>query len=257
MDSQRRPGGRAAETKAVEAKKLIDRMRPDVVIACDDPASRHLVKPYLRDATVPVVFCGVNESVDPYGYPYANTTGIVEVAPFAPLLDEVRAALGSPRRTVFIAADSPTHRRELARVQRAYADKGLIIDSALVSTMRDWEQAFLAAQDDDFLILGEMAGMKGWNEVWANQLAQKRGKRLSISMHESMSRVAVLTMVKVPEEHGARAAQAVIAILHGTLPRDIPIVSDRQWRSYVNDALLGAVGVQLSEPLVRDAIHTN
>jgi hypothetical protein len=133
----------------------------------------------------------------------------------------------------------------------------LIIDSALVSTMRDWEQAFLAAQDDDFVILSDAAGMKGWNESRATQLARKRGKRLSVTIHVSMSRVAVLTMTKVPEEHGAWAAQAAVAILQGTLARDIPIVPDQHWRSYINDPLLIGLGVQLSEALVRDAIHTN
>jgi hypothetical protein len=213
IDSLRHPGDKAAAEKGAEAKQLIDQLQPRVVIACDDSASRHLVMPHLRDAAVPVVFCGVNETVQPYGYPYANTTGIIEVAPFTPLFDEVRGALGAPRRAVFIGADTPAQRRELARFQRAYADKGLVIDSALILTMRDWEQAFLAAQGDDFVILSDATVMRGWNESRAVQLAQKRGKRLSITMHESMSRVAALTMVKVPEEHGEWAANAALAIL--------------------------------------------
>jgi ABC-type uncharacterized transport system substrate-binding protein len=257
IDAQRQPAEKTAARKGSEAKKLIDQSQPRVVIACDDAASRHLVMPHLRDGAVPVVFCGVNESVEQYGYPYANTTGIVEVAPIAPLFDEVRNALGSVRRAVFLAADTPAQRRELAQFQRAYLDKGLIIDSALVTTMRDWEQAFLAAQDGDFVILSNATGMKGWNEARAVQLAEKRGKRLSVTIHEPMSRIAVLTMTKVPEEHGEWAAQAVLAILRGTSPRDIPIVPSTRWRSYVNDTLLNAIGVQLSEALVRDAIHTN
>jgi ABC-type uncharacterized transport system substrate-binding protein len=257
IDSVRNPGDKAAAGKAAEAKQLIEQSRPRVVIACDDSASRHLVMPHLRDAAVPVVFCGVNDTVEQYGYPYANTTGIIEVAPISPLLDEIQRALASPRRAIFISADTPARRRELAQFQRAYAEKGIIIDSALVTTMRDWEQAFLAAQDDDFVILSDASGMRGWNESRAAQLAQKRGKRLSVTIHEPMSRVAVLTMAKVPEEHGEWAAKAALAILRGSPPRDIPIVPNQRWRTYVNDALLAAAGVQLSEAVVRDAIHTN
>lgn len=257
MDTQRSPGDAAAAAKGAEAKALIDQIRPDVVIACDDGASKFLVMPHLRDAAVPVVFCGVNGSVEPYGYPYANTTGIIETSPIAPLLDEVRTALGVVHRTVFIAADTAAQRRELVQFQKIYAEQSVIIDIALVSTMLDWEQAYVAAQKNEFVILGDATGIKGWNEARAAKLVQRRGKKLSVTVHPAMSRLAVLTMTKAAEEHGAWSGEAAVAIMQGKPPAEIPIVANRRWRVYVNDSLRALVDVQLSESLVRDAIRTN
>jgi ABC-type uncharacterized transport system substrate-binding protein len=257
MDTLRQPGDSVAAVKGDEAKGLIDELRPDVVIACDDRASRFLVMPHLRDATVPVVFCGVNETIEPYGYPYANTTGIIETSPIAPLLDEVRAALGVVHRAVFIAADTPAQRRELAQFQKAYAEQNVVVDVALVGTMLDWEQAFVAAQKNEFVVLGDATGLKGWNEARAAKLVLRRGKKLSVTVHPAMSRLAVLTMAKVPEEHGSWSGEAAVAILQGKPAAEIPIVANRRWTVYVNDALRALVDVQLSESLVRDAIRTN
>ena len=85
MDTKRNKGAPFAEGKAEEAKALIDKLRPDVVIACDDNASKYLVVPHLKGSAVPVVFCGVNWTVEPYGYPFPNVTGMIEVAPVRPL----------------------------------------------------------------------------------------------------------------------------------------------------------------------------
>jgi ABC-type uncharacterized transport system substrate-binding protein len=257
MDTQRSAGDAAAAAKGAEAKALIDQLGFDVVIACDDGASKFLVMPHLRDAAVPVVFCGVNGTVEPYGYPYANTTGIIETSPIPPLLDEVRAALGAVHRAVFLAADAAAQRRELVQFQKASAEQGVIIDIALVNTMLDWEQAYVAAQRNEFVILGDATGIRGWNEARAAKLVHRRGKKLSVTIHPAMSRLAVLTMTKMPEEHGAWAGEAAVAILQGKPPAEIPIVASRRWRAYVNDPLRAMIDAQLSETVVRDAIRTD
>ena len=80
MDSKRNKDEASIQQAALEAKALIDATQPDVVIASDDNASKYLIVPYYKDAEIPFVFCGVNWTVEQYGYPFSNVTGMIEVA---------------------------------------------------------------------------------------------------------------------------------------------------------------------------------
>ncbi|MEJ2660274.1 MAG: hypothetical protein P8Z73_06080, partial [Desulfobacteraceae bacterium] len=64
---------------------MIKEYNPDVVIASEDDASKYVVEPYFKNASIPFVFCGVNHSGDRYGYPYKNATGIIELDPIPKL----------------------------------------------------------------------------------------------------------------------------------------------------------------------------
>ncbi|MEZ4485605.1 MAG: hypothetical protein R2864_13850, partial [Syntrophotaleaceae bacterium] len=79
MDSKRRSSEDQIRKAALKAKAEIEAYRPDLVIASDDNAVKHLVVPYLKDTDLPVVFCGVNWDASIYGLPAGNVAGMVEV----------------------------------------------------------------------------------------------------------------------------------------------------------------------------------
>ncbi|MES9974447.1 MAG: hypothetical protein ABW094_09315, partial [Candidatus Thiodiazotropha sp.] len=81
MDTKRHKDEVSKKEAARKARELIERWRPDVVITADDNAAKYVIKPFFKDHQVPFVFCGINWNVDEYGFPYSNTTGMVEVAP--------------------------------------------------------------------------------------------------------------------------------------------------------------------------------
>ncbi|MDY6951560.1 MAG: hypothetical protein SWE60_08615, partial [Thermodesulfobacteriota bacterium] len=60
MDTKRHTSEGFKREAASKAKALIEDFKPDVVIASDDNASKYLIMPYYRDASLPFVFCGVN-----------------------------------------------------------------------------------------------------------------------------------------------------------------------------------------------------
>ena len=74
---------------ALEAKNLIDNIKPDVVIAADDDAQQYLVIPYLNQSPMPVVFCGINWDASVYDYRYetvrlgATVPVVTSVSPVA------------------------------------------------------------------------------------------------------------------------------------------------------------------------------
>lgn len=253
LDSLRDKHPNAIAAKARAAANWIAKERPEVVIACDDPSSIYLVKPYLKDAKTPVVFCGINWTVEPYGYPYANTTGMIEVAPIRPLLKEALRLRPKARRLTFITADVPTQRKEAEYIAPLARQLKLELELELVSDFDAWRRAFLKAQGSNLLILGNPEGIAGWDATLAHHTVNTHTSTLTLSFGVAMSSYAVLSMINVPEEQGEWSAQLVKAILKGTPPSELPIVSNRRWQLLARPELAHSAGLQLPESILLHA----
>jgi len=256
MDTKRRKSEADKLQAAEAAKSLIESWRPDVVITADDNAAKYLVAPFYRDASVPVVFSGVNWTASEYGFPYRNVTGMVEVAPIRPMLEAAVATAGGGGRAFYLGADTLTERKNLKRFEDAALEIGLALDGRLVASVDAWIDAFGEAQAQaGFLILGSHSGIADWSDGQERLRAAvaTRSRRLSVTNHGWMMPFAMLGMTKVPEEQGVWSAQAALAILDGTPPADIPIVANRQWDVWVNNALVAAAALELPEELRRKA----
>jgi len=255
LDGKRHLDSDFAKAKALEAKELIDTWKPDVVIAADDNASKYLIMPYFKDAAVPVVFCGLNWTAEPYGYPYRNATGMIEVGPIEPLAAEVQAVVKNARRGVFLSADEITQRKEFAMNQEIYKRRGIEFTHKTVRSMADWEASFAAAQARvDFLVIGNNAGINDWDGERARLYAHEHGRRFTVAYLEWMAPYAMLTMAKIADEQGEWAGKVALLILNGTPPSKIPIVANRRWTMYVNNKLLDKAGYRLSPEILRKAV---
>ena len=256
MDTKRRKSETDKMHAAAEAKRLIETWQPDVVITADDNAAKYLIQPFYRDASVPVVFAGVNWTASEYGFPYRNVTGMVEVAPIRPMLETAMRTVGTDGRAFYLGADTLTERKNLKRFEDAARDLGLVLESRLVAGADAWISAYVDAQQrDGFLILGSHSGIADWDQARERVLAavSTQSHRLTVTNHGWMMPFAMLGMTKVPEEQGVWSAQAALAILDGTPPSDIPIVANRQWDMWVNDALVSAGALNLPDELRRKA----
>ncbi|MBE0618408.1 MAG: hypothetical protein IH608_10850, partial [Proteobacteria bacterium] len=255
MDGKRNLGEDFAKKKALEAKQLIDSWKPDVVIAADDNASKYLVMPYLKDAPVPVVFCGINWTAEYYGYPYSNATGMIEVGPIDRLANEVISTVRNAKRGVFLSADEMTQYKEVERSREAYGKHGISIDHLPVRSMADWEAGYRKAQEADFLIIGNNAGINDWDDQRAAAFALENAGRFTVAYLEWMAPYAMLTMAKIAEEQGEWAGKAAVMILSGTSPRAIPIVANRRWNMYANLPQLDKTGHRLSQDVLLKAVR--
>jgi ABC-type uncharacterized transport system substrate-binding protein len=255
MDGKRHLDEAFAKTKALEAKELIDTWKPDVVIAADDNVSKFLIMPYFKNAAVPVVFCGLNWTAEPYGYPYRNATGMIEVGPIETLLAEVRTVVKNARRGVFLSADEITQYKEFAMTRERYQRLGIEVTHTPVRSMAGWETGFTAAQAKaDFLVIGNNAGINDWDKDRAQRYALAHGRRFTVAYLEWMAPYAMLTMAKIADEQGEWAGKAALLILNGTPPSKIPIVANRRWTMYVNSKLLDKAGLRLSPEILRKAV---
>lgn len=253
MDTKRNPDKSFAQKMALSAKAHIEKTKPDVVIACDDNASRYLVKPFYKDAQLPIVFCGLNWTVSEYDYPYTNTTGMVEVVPIKPLLNVVKNVVKSLRRGVYLSPDVHTEHKDFERYRKIYAKHNIILQGVFVNKFKDWKKAYIKAQNADLIVLGNNAGINDWDSTKAIDFAEKHAKTFSVTNYDWMMPYAMFAMTKIPEEQGEWAAEVALSILNGQLPSDIPIVVNRKWNIFANPHLLEKSGVSLSPHLLLNA----
>lgn len=246
MDTKRNQSTEFAQAKGLEALQLIRSSKPDIVIAADDNASQYLVAPYLRDSDTPVVFCGVNTSAEPYGYPYKNATGMVEITPHQPMLLALRGIVGSARRGIFLAADVVSQRRMYSRLEEKFKHEGIQLNSRFVQSQQDWEAAWLAFDRGDFIFVGNPAGIDPWDTQRAIQFSQQHADVFTFTAWDWLAPLAMVTITKEPEEQGEWAAQVAIRILiDGVSPDSIPVITNRRWRMIANRQLLAKSGMDI------------
>lgn len=258
MDGKRNLDEGFARNKALEAKQLVETWKPDIIIAADDNVSKFLIMPYYKNAAIPVVFCGLNWTAEPYGYPYSNATGMIEVGPIEPLQKEVMAVVKNPRRGIFLSADEITQKKEFSKAQELYKRRGITMTHTAVRTLADWQAGFINAQKNaDFIVIGNYAGIKDWEDAVARRYAREHSRRFSIAYLEWMAPYAMLTMAKIADEQGEWSGKVAVLILDGTPPSKIPVVANRRWNMFVNTQLLDKAGIRVSTDILSKAVKVD
>lgn len=256
MDTKRNTSIEFGKKAALKAKAVIDVFKPDVLIASDDNASRYLVAPYLKNTSLPIIFCGLNWSASEYGYPYKNATGMVEVAPIVPLLKHIQQSLGGVKRGVFISPDVITEHKDALRFKKEYIARGINLNTVFVSTQAQWKKAFLEAQKADFIVLGNKAGINDWDESSIVKFVRENSKTLTTTNYRWMMPYAMLGITKDAQEQGQWAGEVAIAILDGLPVEDIPITINKSWKLYINTDLLKQADIILSNKILNHAHKT-
>ena len=254
MDTNRNTDVKHAKRMALLAKAHIEKTRPDIVIACDDPASKYLVQPYYRNHPMPVVFCGVNWTVKTYGYPYTNVTGMIEMAAIKPMMKEVLNIKPGLLSGIYLTSDVITQHREYEFNRENLAQLGIQLKPLFVKTVSQWNRALLTAQKSQFVYLGTNAGINDWSDKDALKFSMQHTKTMTLTNYEWMAPLAMLSMTKIAEEQGEWAAQVALSILSGVQPNTIPIVANRRWKIYINPGLAQKAGIKLPQRLLRTAI---
>ena len=252
MDTKRH-GDEASKKKAgLEAKALIEKTKPDLVIVSDDNAVKYLLEPYYKNAALPFVFCGVNWDASGYGLPYKNATGMTEVALTTQLVDKLKE-YAKGKRVGFLTVDTETERVE----QKAYRDvlKLQFAQERFVKTLADWKAAFKDLQSQvDVLLLGNFAGINDWNEADARAWAEANTRIPSGGMYDFMMPYAMLGFVKVAQEQGIWSGKTALAILKGAPPSSISVTPNKEAQIMVNVKLASQAGIVFKPELVRNAV---
>ncbi len=252
MDTQRNNSPEAIFNATNQAIKIIEEWLPDIVITSDDNAAKHIIAPHYKDSVIPFVFSGVNWTVEEYGFPYTNVTGIVEVAPVKSMLEQARLMSGG-QRGLYIGATAPAENKNFERIANVATELGMEINPVYAPHLSHWVEALQTSADYDFVLLGDKAGIVGWDEQRASEAALKFSTKVSLTNHESMMPYTAIGLTKSAYEQGNWAATAAIKILSGAKPADIPIVSNKVWDIWVNESLLDKLQIKASRHLMRKA----
>jgi len=257
MDTKRFRDEAFKKKKGEEVKAFIEQWKPDVVIAADDNASKYVVVPYFKNSDIPFVFCGINWTVEEYGYPTPNITGMIEVSPIQQIFEKIKDVVPNAKRGVYVGVDTLTEQKSFERFNKVANRFKLSLDKQLVKNMAGWIDRYKAAQQHDFLILGTKSGINDWNDEIVYQAVYTYGKSFSITDYEWMTKFAVLGLTKVAQEQGVWAAKVALKILNGTKPSGIPIIPNQQWDMIINDGLRKKVGIQIPEYILLNSKIVN
>lgn len=258
MDTKRNKSRDFGVRAGLLAKAVIEKEKPDVVIACDDNASRYLVKPHYRNKELPIVFCGVNHNVKEYAYPYSNVTGMIEISPVRQILKVVRYTLNKPKKGVYIGVDVVSQHKEFALNLKHYNKAGIKLEKKLIRTMAEWVKAYeISKGKADFIILGDNGGMADWDPERAYKVAENNNQTLTLTNYPWMAKFSMVSITKDAREQGEWAAKVALEILSGTKPEEIPIVVNRVWKVYVNKDLVAKTALKLPKNILLNAMEIN
>jgi len=251
MDTKRNPEEAFAQAAGDSALAEIEAFAPDVVIACDDNAQKYLVVPYLKDTSLPVVFCGVNWDASIYGLPTSNVTGIVEVELPDRLIDHLKTyAQGDS--IGYLTVDSETERK----VADIYNDRffGGEMQTYWVKTYEEFEAAFVKAQEEvDILFFGNNAGIDRWSDEEVVPFITENTRIPSGTINSWLAPYVLIALAKSPEEQGEWSAAAALKILEGTPASEIAVVENKKEVLILNLDMAEKLSVVFPPSMLRNA----
>jgi ABC-type uncharacterized transport system substrate-binding protein len=179
---------------------------------------------------------------------------MIEVAPIRDLVQAARKIKSQTSILAFVSADVPTQHKEVERLSKVASEEGLNFKFWLARSFAEWQRDFLQAQEDaDVVVLGNPAGIDGWDSEQGRQYLLAHTDSLTVSFGLAMSGNAVFAMVNQPEEQGEWSGELAKLILAGHSPADLPITANRRWKLFANPELARRIGIRLPESILQGA----
>jgi len=265
MDTKKNLAGGPQKAKAAYA--LYKKTRPDGVIAADDNAQSMFVVPHLKDkVSTPVMFCGVNEPPDKYGYPASNVSGILERITISQSLAFAKQLIPSISTFGYMTYDSPTGRSILEYFQQE--EHTFPIELAAARFPKTLAEARSMARElsslCDVLFVPTMQGTKDDN---GTPLSDKQVVPVLVNTfakpvvgdHKHIIRYGMLCgMAQHTQEQGFTAAKMLFKAMSGTPVSEIPITCNRQGKPIINVTAMKAFGIKPRPILLKstELVHT-
>lgn len=209
---------RGVPEAAAEARRAIDRFRPDVLIAVDDEANSLVAQYYVGRPEPRILYVSIDQPPAAYGYTGAsNVSGIAEQMPWAAIRDAlIRLFPGRAVRLSVVGVDSPTDRAEVAQLT-AFDDWGPVAigKPTLVSSAGAWRDAVTRADGDALLVLGpqDLPGDDGAMVTAAelNRWTQDNARPLPIGTQvDFVPDGGALSFAPAPDDYGRKAVELAL-----------------------------------------------
>lgn len=244
--------------KAKEAYDLYLQFKPDVVVTVDDNAQALFVLPYLKDKVeTPVVFCGVNDSADKYGYPTAQITGVLEKKHYREGINFALLIEPSLKKLAVLYKDTPSNKANIDQLKREMESYSVKITSyvaigstaELLTNLKDLEGKV------DGLIVLNLAGIsteegKKIETEEAIAIVADQWPKMTIGTSEREIAAGLLCgVIKRNIEQGYLAGDMLNMIFAGKKVADIKMKDNCNGWRFININTARKVGVEL-KPMV-------
>jgi ABC transporter substrate binding protein len=251
MDTKRHASRDFLIRAGINARRVVDEWRPDLVIAVDDDAQEYVMKNYVDHPGIRIVFAGLNGEITPYGYDRArNATGILERIPWHAIKDALLAS--DLRRTkrdlrlLHIGDNSQSALEDAGDLKKFHWAPLKVAAIRHVGTFGEWKaQVEQAAREADVLLIGNyrlLAVSPGSKELvdpkevvaWTEKHSKLPLIGFKVAYGEEGGSLAISAS---PYEQGEVAARMALRILEKNVaPKDVPIESSRQFVVSVQEA---------------------
>jgi len=213
-----------------KALRFIEKHQPDILVAADDNASKYIIEPHFKNAEIPVVYLGVNLDASAYGYPYKNSTGMVELEGLKNLIDVIHQYT-QYRKVTMIFTQTTTSLNKYQHYQRQIDS----LNGIVVKNVEEFKAAVKALKgSNQLLALDTLNGMDNYDPVLIKSfLAAQHGQPV-ISVSNSSQDMAHFGYIKVPDEHGIWAGEAVQKIFSGIKVSDIAPTNNSHYQVFIN-----------------------
>jgi len=233
----------SAADRANEALEAIKKARPDVIIASDDDAVKHVVAGHFKNGPIPCVFCGVNWTCEQYGLPTAHVTGMLEISPVRETIATLRKYYPDAKRLVVLSENTLSEQKNRETLVPIFTEMGLTTDYVLVDTFEQWKERFRRAnREADLVFLPTNGAIKGWDTADARAFVNQHLAVPVFTCDDFMMVYAVFGLTKVAREQGEWAAGTALEILKGRSPAAIPVTRNRQTVAWINPILAEKLG---------------
>ncbi len=240
--------------KAKEAYALYQKLQPDGIIASDDNAQSMFVLPYLKGKTnIPIIFCGVNERLEKYGYPTPNITGVKEINHFRESIAFLQQLVPSVKTIGYLMRKCPTAKgyvQQLNRESDTYPAKTVAIE--LVHTLKEAKSVAKELKNRcDALFVEIIEGITDDNGIPVTKksdiipvINKIFGKPTFCSNDKTVKAGALCAVAKLPSEQGSLAAQMLMKALTGTPVSEIPVTQNKRGKAIINVTTMKALGIK-------------
>ncbi len=226
-----------------KALLFIEYHQPAVLVAADDNASKFIIEPHFKNSDIPVVFLGVNLDASVYGYPYTNSTGMVELEGLENLIDVIRQYT-QYQKVGMIFTDTTTSLKKY----RYYLDRISDFKGVVVKNMGEFKLAVRDLAHKDYLLAFDtITGLDGYDESQVQSFLANQVKRPIITVSNSSQDIAHFGYIKVPDEQGIWAAQATYKILTGTPVSEIPSTQNNKYQIFINEEFAKQCDVKIPQ----------
>ncbi len=250
MDTKNNPSESHKQRAGLLARRVVDEIKPNIIIAVDDDAQEYVTKYYIDRSDIDIVYSGVNASPEAYGYEKAsNVTGILERLPLGGIRDTLLAILkDNPSlpeiKILHLSDDSGTVQADdefLHNFGKNW-DPIKLRPSILVHKYSEWKKAVLNAnQEVNCLLISNYRKVYDENEKlvpaadimkWTIENSKLPIVGVNGFTVEDGAKFAVATS---PFEQGEVAAKMTLQILSGKKTTEIPVTQSKQFIIYMRD----------------------